>query len=168
MDSTWTDDNRKSLTQALTTLTSHTADAPSTTTTTNDPQSQSQAQAADNEVDASDPPASTINLPPEIIDYVDSARNPDIYTREFVELVQRGNQDLKGKMEAFAGFRDVLAREIRGGMPECSSEVGRVLDATGGSGSGSGSSGSGVLMGEDRGPGEEMEVETGKGRRRRA
>lgn len=42
-------------------------------------------------------------------------------------------------MEAFAGFRNVLAREIRGGMPECSGEVGRVLEATGGeSGFGSG------------------------------
>ena len=73
-----------------------------------------------------------MQLPPEIIDYVDAARNPDIYTREFVELVQRGNQDLKGKMEAFASFRDVLAREIRGAMPECSGEVERVLSATGG------------------------------------
>ncbi|KAJ5818648.1 Mediator complex subunit Med10 [Penicillium riverlandense] len=69
---------------------------------------------------------------PEIIDYVDSARNPDIYTREFVELVQRGNQDLRGKREAFAGFRDVLAREMRSAMPECRDEVDRVVRATGG------------------------------------
>lgn len=73
-----------------------------------------------------------IQLPPEIIDYVDAARNPDIYTREFVELVQRGNQDLKGKKEAFAAFRDVLAREMRSAMPECRGEVERVLAATGG------------------------------------
>lgn len=71
-------------------------------------------------------------MPPEIIDYVDSARNPDIYTREFVELVQRGNQDLKGKREAFAGFRDVLAREMRSAMPECRGEVDRVVTSTGG------------------------------------
>lgn len=64
---------------------------------------------------------------------MDSARNPDIYTREFVELVQRGNQDLKGKREAFAGFRDVLAREMRSAMPECRGEVDRVVAATGGS-----------------------------------
>lgn len=64
---------------------------------------------------------------------MDSARNPDIYTREFVELVQRGNQDLKGKREAFAGFRDVLAREMRSAMPECRGEVDRVVVATGGS-----------------------------------
>lgn len=46
--------------------------------------------------------------------------------------MQRGNQDLRGKKEAFAGFRDVLAREMRGAMPECRGEVDRVLAATGG------------------------------------
>lgn len=73
-----------------------------------------------------------MHLPPEIIEYVDNARNPDIYTREFVELVQRGNQDLKGKAEAFASFRDVLAREMASAMPECKKEVKRVVEATGG------------------------------------
>ncbi|KAJ5587042.1 uncharacterized protein N7459_002807 [Penicillium hispanicum] len=91
-------------------------------------------QSTDSSVgaDPSNPPLSSIQLPPEIIDYVDAARNPDIYTREFVELVQRGNQDLKGKREAFAGFRDVLAREMRSAMPECRGEVDRVIAATGG------------------------------------
>lgn len=84
--------------------------------------------------DPSNPSLASIQLPPEIIDYVDSARNPDIYTREFVELVQRGNQDLRGKREAFAGFRDVLAREMRSAMPECRDEVDRVVRATGGGG----------------------------------
>lgn len=46
--------------------------------------------------------------------------------------MQRGNQDLKGKAEAFAGFRDVLAREMENAMPECRGEVGRVLEGTGG------------------------------------
>jgi mediator of RNA polymerase II transcription subunit 10 len=49
-----------------------------------------------------------------------------------VELVQRGNQDLKGKKEAFAGFRDILAREMRSAMPECRREVDRAVAATGG------------------------------------
>jgi hypothetical protein len=46
--------------------------------------------------------------------------------------VQRGNQDLKGKKEAFADFRDVLAREMRSAMPEVRGEVDRVIQATGG------------------------------------
>lgn len=51
-----------------------------------------------------------------------------------MELVQRGNQDLKGKADAFATFRDVLAKEMISAMPECKAEVERVLKATGGGG----------------------------------
>lgn len=98
---------------------------------------------ADTITDPSNPPLSSIQLPPEIIDYVDSARNPDIYTREFVELVQRGNQDLKGKREAFAGFRDVLAREMRSAMPECRGEVDRIVAVTASASSGDRGDGAG-------------------------
>ncbi|CAG8925900.1 unnamed protein product [Penicillium salamii] len=108
----------KSLTLALSTLSTH----------TQPPKSQDILP----DQDPSNPLLANIQLPPEIIDYVDSARNPDIYTREFVELVQRGNQDLRGKREAFAGFRDVLAREMRSAMPECRAEVDRTVQASGG------------------------------------
>lgn len=52
--------------------------------------------------------------------------------------MQRGNQDLKGKREAFADFRDVLAREMRSAMPECRGEVDRVVAMTGGGENGPG------------------------------
>ncbi|GLI78063.1 RNA polymerase II mediator complex subunit [Penicillium ochrochloron] len=111
----------KNLTLSLSTLSTHTALPPNAAET-----------ATPNTTDPSNPPLASIQLPPEIIEYVDAARNPDIYTREFVELVQRGNQDLKGKREAFADFRDVLAREMRSAMPECRGEVDRVVAMTGG------------------------------------
>ncbi|KAF3393902.1 Mediator of RNA polymerase II transcription subunit 10 [Penicillium rolfsii] len=110
----------KNLTLTLSTLTTHTALPPNAAET-----------ATANTTDPSNPPLASIQLPPEIIEYVDAARNPDIYTREFVELVQRGNQDLKGKREAFADFRDVLAREMRSAMPECRGEVDRVMTMLG-------------------------------------
>ena len=62
-------------------------------------------------------------IPHEIIDYVEDGRNPDIYTREFVELAQRGNQYLRSKCEAFARFRDILGEEIVKAMPELKEEV---------------------------------------------
>ncbi|KAL4761590.1 mediator complex subunit NUT2 [Aspergillus foveolatus] len=114
----------KNLTTALQTLSLHTRDDPTASSATVPNQYQS--------TNPNDPALHSIALPPEIIDYVDAARNPDIYTREFVELVQRGNQDLKGKKEAFADFRDVLAREMRSAMPEVRGEVDRVIQATGG------------------------------------
>ncbi|KAL4975010.1 mediator of RNA polymerase II transcription subunit 10 [Aspergillus desertorum] len=114
----------KNLTIALQTLSLHTRDDPTVSSTTSSNQNEC--------TNPNDPVLHSIILPPEIIDYVDAARNPDIYTREFVELVQRGNQDLKGKKEAFADFRDVLAREMRSAMPEVRGEVDRVIQATGG------------------------------------
>lgn len=71
-------------------------------------------------------PAS-LGVPPEIIEYVEEGRNPDIYTREFVELAQSRNQLLKGKADAFAAFRDALAREIQGAIPELSDDVSRLV-----------------------------------------
>ena len=52
------------------------------------------------------------SIPPEIIDYVDEGRNPDIYTREFVELVQRGNAVINGKRDAYASFSRIFAERL--------------------------------------------------------
>ncbi|KAI1265109.1 transcription factor subunit Med10 of mediator complex-domain-containing protein [Xylariaceae sp. FL1019] len=71
-------------------------------------------------------------VPPELVQYVDNGRNPDIYTREFVELVRRGNQLMRGKQSAFASFKDVLAAQIQNAMPELKDDTVRVLEATAG------------------------------------
>lgn len=75
-----------------------------------------------------------VNIPPEIIQYVDDSRNPDIYTREFVEMARRQNQLMRGKAEAFASFRDVLAESMLTAMPELKEYVLEVVETTGGSG----------------------------------
>lgn len=69
-------------------------------------------------------------LPPEVVQYVEDGRNPDIYTREFAELAQRNNQKLSGKADAFEAFARVLGREIGGAVPELRSEVRLVLGRT--------------------------------------
>ena len=70
-------------------------------------------------------------LPPEVLEYVDEGRNPDIYTREFVEIVQKGNRYLKGKSQAFANFRDTLAKQMVEQWPEMKEAVDRVLESKG-------------------------------------
>ena len=42
------------------------------------------------------------------------------------------NQQLKGRSEAFASFRDVLGAEMMGGIPEIREETARVVVAGGG------------------------------------
>ena len=71
-------------------------------------------------------------LPLDIIQYVENSRNPDIYTREFVELVMKYNQQLKGRSDAFASFRDVLGAEMMGGIPDIREETRSIVQASGG------------------------------------
>ncbi|KAH7162337.1 transcription factor subunit Med10 of mediator complex-domain-containing protein [Dactylonectria estremocensis] len=82
------------------------------------------------------PPNVLPSIPPELIEYVENGRNPDIYTREFVELVRRGNQLMRGKLNAFASFRDVLAEQMTAAMPELREDIAHVVEATGGVSSG--------------------------------
>ncbi|KAI0114872.1 mediator complex, subunit Med10 [Daldinia grandis] len=70
------------------------------------------------------------SVPPELVAYVENGRNPDIYTREFVEAVRRGNQLMRGKQAAFASFRDVLAAEMHRALPELGADVAAVLRNT--------------------------------------
>ncbi|CCC12217.1 unnamed protein product [Sordaria macrospora k-hell] len=67
-------------------------------------------------------------IPIPLITYVENGRNPDVYTREFIEL-----------MHAFRDFRDVLAGEMEAALPELREDVRRVVEATGGPGPAEGS-----------------------------
>ena len=71
-------------------------------------------------------------VPPEVVEYVEGGRNPDIYTREFVETVRRSNALLRARAEALRGFRDVLAAETSAAKPELRPAVAAVVAATGG------------------------------------
>lgn len=71
-------------------------------------------------------------LPLEIIQYVENSRNPDIYTREFVELVMRYNQQQKGRSDAYAQFRDILGREMASAIPDLREDVRKVVESSGG------------------------------------
>ncbi|KAK5110056.1 hypothetical protein LTR62_006300 [Meristemomyces frigidus] len=73
-----------------------------------------------------------VHVPIGVIQYIEQARNPDVYTREFVEAVMKWNQQLKGRSEAFARFRDILAREMMSGIPEVREDVVEIVSYTGG------------------------------------
>jgi mediator of RNA polymerase II transcription subunit 10 len=77
-------------------------------------------------------PSVPVDIPPEIIRYVENSRNPIIFNREFIELVQRMNQMLKGRCESFGRMQSILAADIIGAMPELKDDVMKVLQATGG------------------------------------
>lgn len=74
-----------------------------------------------------------VQLPPELIEYVQSSRNPDIFTRDFVESTMKYNQDLKGKTEAFRQFRDALAKTMLTHIDGMDDDIHRIVENTGGS-----------------------------------
>lgn len=76
-------------------------------------------------------PLHNIRVAPEIIEYVDDARNPDIFSREFVELVQRGNSVLNGKQRAFRGFSGVFAKRLKESFEGLDEEVDLVMGNAG-------------------------------------
>ncbi|KAF2680340.1 mediator of RNA polymerase II transcription subunit 10 [Lentithecium fluviatile CBS 122367] len=77
-------------------------------------------------------PAVYVDIPPEVTSYVEGGRNPDIFTREFVETVQRMNQMLKGRAEAYRLLQETLARDLIDGIPELKDDITRTVESTGG------------------------------------
>lgn len=62
-------------------------------------------------------------IPDDVIKYVDEGKNPDLYTREYVELLQKTNQGLRGNLEAIKDFRDILAEDLSALFPELSNQI---------------------------------------------
>ncbi|CAN9273647.1 unnamed protein product [Alternaria alternata] len=77
-------------------------------------------------------PSVNINIPPEVMSYVENSRNPDIFTREFVETVQRMNQMLYGRVDAYSALQEQLALHVSSAIPELKDDVNSVVESTGG------------------------------------
>ncbi|CCJ28891.1 unnamed protein product [Pneumocystis jirovecii] len=69
-------------------------------------------------------------IPQDIIDYIEDGRNPDVYTRQFSELVQKDNQYVNGKSIAVTNFRNILAQDIKNNFPNMINEVEKILKNT--------------------------------------
>ena len=62
---------------------------------------------------------------------MDDGRNPDIFTRDFVELVQRGNAVVNGKKQAFRDFSQVYAKALKEGIGGVEKGVDMVMENAG-------------------------------------
>lgn len=74
-----------------------------------------------------DNPLHDVKVAPDIIDYVDDGRNPDIFTRDFVELVQRGNSVMNGKQKAFKDFSKIFATTLKQEFEGMDAEVDMIM-----------------------------------------
>ncbi|GMG23572.1 unnamed protein product [Ambrosiozyma monospora] len=73
---------------------------------------------------------SNVSIPLEIINYIEDGRNPDIYTREFVEVVRKINQHLNGKSLAFEKFQNMLGHSIVKEFPDLEKQVEEITKRT--------------------------------------
>ncbi|KAF1918971.1 mediator of RNA polymerase II transcription subunit 10 [Ampelomyces quisqualis] len=73
-----------------------------------------------------------VDIPPEVTNYVENSRNPDIFTREFVETVQRMNQMLKGRSDALQMLQEQIAWQLTNVIPELKDDVTRAVESSGG------------------------------------
>ncbi|CCK70269.1 mediator complex subunit NUT2 KNAG_0D05310 [Huiozyma naganishii CBS 8797] len=71
-----------------------------------------------------------VQVPLEVVQYIEDGRNPDVYTREFVEAIPRANQYQRGKMLAVAHLRDSLSEKIAQEFPQLSDSVADVVRRT--------------------------------------
>ncbi|CCH42249.1 Mediator of RNA polymerase II transcription subunit 10 [Wickerhamomyces ciferrii] len=64
-----------------------------------------------------------VPIPRDVLEYIEDGRNPDVYTREFVEATRKSNQYLRGKMAAMKDLREILGKKISSEFPELSEVV---------------------------------------------
>lgn len=69
-------------------------------------------------------------IPVDVISYIEDGRNPDVYTREFVEVTAKSNARLKGKMLGFQKLRDVLGDKLGKEFPELDDAIEHIKKRT--------------------------------------
>ncbi|KAA8917319.1 hypothetical protein TRICI_000535 [Trichomonascus ciferrii] len=69
-------------------------------------------------------------VPLDIVEYIENGRNPDVYTREFVELLAKQNQYVNGKMHAMNNFRNILSAQIKDAYPDLESSINDINQRT--------------------------------------
>lgn len=73
---------------------------------------------------------SKIPIPKGVLEYIEAGRNPNVYTREFVESTRKSNQSLRGKMIAFKQLRDSLGDKIGEEFPELKDDIAKIYEMT--------------------------------------
>jgi hypothetical protein len=62
--------------------------------------------------------AVAVDVPVELLQFVDGGGNPDAFTADVFRRANRGNQLAKGRAAALRGFRGALLAEARSAFPE--------------------------------------------------
>lgn len=53
-----------------------------------------------------------IQVPTEVFEYIDSGKNPQFYTKDYMEKALTKNEEVKGKIETYSKFKKTLIDEL--------------------------------------------------------
>lgn len=63
------------------------------------------------------PQVQDVHVPLEVFDYIDSGRNPQLYTKDCIEKALTKNEQVKGKIDAYRKFKAHLLVELNNSFP---------------------------------------------------
>ncbi|KAK3912981.1 Mediator of RNA polymerase II transcription subunit 10 [Frankliniella fusca] len=69
------------------------------------------------EVDKLKAQVQDVHVPLEVFDYIDSGRNPQLYTKDCIEKALTKNEQVKGKIDAYRKFKAHLLVELNNSFP---------------------------------------------------
>jgi len=61
---------------------------------------------------------SDIHVPLDVFDYIDSGKNPQLYTKDCIEKALMKNESVKGKIDVYRKFRQELIKQLSKIYPE--------------------------------------------------
>lgn len=53
-----------------------------------------------------------VKIPPEVFEYIDQGRNPQLYTKDCMEKALTENEAVKGKIDGYRRFKTLLMVEL--------------------------------------------------------
>lgn len=53
-----------------------------------------------------------VQLPIEVFEYIDSGKNPQFYTKDYMERALSKNEEVKGKIDYYKRFKRILIEEL--------------------------------------------------------
>lgn len=71
-----------------------------------------------NDIDRLKSSVQDIQVPVEVFDYIDKGRNPLFYTKDYMERALAKNEEVKGKIDYYKRFKDILIEELNKAFPK--------------------------------------------------
>ena len=69
------------------------------------------------EIDRSKESIQNVQLPIEVFEYIDSGKNPQFYTKDYIEKAVSKNEEVKGKIDHYRRFKSLLIEELTKAFP---------------------------------------------------